>query len=548
MFSTIKSKLFGTILIGISVIFIFIAISFYLLKATLHDYIELDKTHIQTENVINVIHLHFKSSIQAWKNTLLRGDNPNDRELYWQEFLLHSNSLKKTSKQLLNRKDLPPYTAKTLKSFTKQYNAIEQEYIDGYQNFITNNFDIKTVDSAVRGIDRLPAETLSKLSTQLIDASVTTSKTLHNDAENLLLGIPLTLVVLCIILLTIIYVLLSQKVIEPIIQLINNIKSLSESNFHFTNNHKSRDELGQLACYTRRLKEKMSTSVSQVSMVGYQVDNSFNQLKNLSGDISQGAQTQFDCVNQMQDSMSELAQISAILSTCVETSITANHAVEKLSTDCMTAFSNNEADVKSLVKEVDIATQRTQTLHQETKSISAILEVINSVAEQTNLLALNAAIEAARAGEAGRGFAVVADEVRALAAKTRESTNMINEVISTLQQASENAVSSMLSGQEITKKTATNSESLMQHLQEIFNQISNIKQASNDVKNATNSQQTVSASLSNVLVQVKESSDEYLAIAQDTTVSSAIGSAAAELQTLSSGLSENTPGDGDELF
>ena len=113
--------------------------------------------------------------------------------------------------------------------------------------------------------------------------------------------------------------------------------------------------------------------------------------------------------------------------------------------------------IGSLADEMQQASEVTDALRMETDKIGSVVEVINSIASQTNLLALNAAIEAARAGEQGRGFAVVANEVRDLAGRTQDSTEEIKQMMSTLQQGTENAVAAILKSQGIAKESVKNS-------------------------------------------------------------------------------------------
>lgn len=548
MFATIKTKIFGTIFIGTAILFSVMAVSFYLLTATLSDYKKIDATYKYPVNSINVIQLEFKSAIQAWQHTLIRGGDSSEREKYWQGFLEHTANINKNTQDLLKNPNLTPHTLNKVREFSNLFNDTEKNYHQGYQHFIENGFNIKATDSSVKSIDKAAAKVLSHLNEHLNRDFHEKTNALNSYTSNILWQILASLASICLLLLFILYFLLNKKVIYPITALINNVQNLAESNFHFTCAYNSNDEIGNLARDIMKLKEKMTNSISQVSMVGYQVDNSFEQLQQLSVVISDGARAQFDCVSSMQNSMSDLAGVSTTLTDSVEHSINANTQVKQLTETCLVVFQENEAEMKLLVDEVNIATQRTLELQQETSSISDILGIINAVADQTNLLSLNAAIEAARAGEAGRGFAVVADEVRSLAGKTSESTEMINKVITSLTNASEKAVKSMESGQKLTKANADKCETLVTHLQQIFSQLSEMDNASSSVEQAAIKQQQISTLLNSVLEQVAGFSDDYLKIADDTTVSNAIGSAANELKKLSNGLVKNTPDDSDELF
>ncbi|NQZ23400.1 MAG: methyl-accepting chemotaxis protein [Colwellia sp.] len=548
MFISLKTKLFGTIFSGILVLLLATVVSFYFINHLLDEYIKVDENLIGTNFAVNHIHIDFKSSIQEWKNTLIHGENVEDREKHWKTFSQLSLKIIKDTETLLSEKKLDSNTGKQLNDFLSLYRDITSQYQQAYQGYIANEQKIEVIDDSFREINRDSAILLLKLSDLLQQKTKVQAESLRVRADEFIWQIPVLLLVICLLMLLVLFLVINKHIMTPVLKLIENVKFLSESNFHFNICTCNNDELAELANHIKKLKEKMSESVSQVSMVGYQVDNSFNQLKELSIVISDGAMTQFNSVNKMQNSMEELENVSCSLTESVHSSISANQQVKDLTTNCLQAFEENEVEMNLLVKEVDLATDRTLELQQEIGRISDILTVINSVAEQTNLLALNAAIEAARAGEAGRGFAVVADEVRALAGKTRESTEMINKVITSLQQASEKAVNAMASGQKLTFKNAEKSASLMKSLQQIFTELESIHHSAIEVENAAVQQQQISTTLNEGVTEVAKFSDDYLKIAEDTTVSAALSSAVDELRKLTAGLSENTPDDGDELF
>jgi len=548
MFVSIKTKIFTSIFVSVFVLLTATSISFYFIHSLINEYIAYDKRHVETQRAINLIHLEFESCIHEWEKLLIRGRDTRELELHWQGFKASSNNVVTTTKSLIADKALTASMRSNLSKFSTLFDEMLQKYNRAFQLYTTNDFNIIATDESVKEIDIPVAILLKQMRKQLTSDILVEAKTLHRRADEFIWQIPLLLFVICIVMLVSLYYLLNKRIIKPTNQLIDNVKSLAESNFHFNVHCCSLDELGELACHIKKLKEKMSESVSQVTMVGYQVNNSFNQLKQVSDDISHGANSQFECVADIKESMENLEQISTSLTLSVAQSIAANEQVKNLTQTCISAFEENENEMESLVTEVNVATSRTIDLQKETASISDILEVINSVAEQTNLLALNAAIEAARAGDAGRGFAVVADEVRALAGKTRESTTMISNVITSLRQASDNAVFSMKSGQKLTAENAEKSASLMADLHQIFDQLDQMQKATNEVENSARQQQDISGQLHIKVETISKYSDDYLKLAEDKTLSAALSSASEELQILSVGLSENTPEDSDELF
>jgi methyl-accepting chemotaxis protein len=162
-------------------------------------------------------------------------------------------------------------------------------------------------------------------------------------------------------------------------------------------------------------------------------------------------------------------------------------------------ISSTVQEIHMLEKGLAEANARVNALNQSTRDIEHVLEVIGGIAEQTNLLALNAAIEAARAGEQGRGFAVVADEVRALASKTKDSTGEVNQIISKLQQAAQESVELMHQEVKRAEDSARHVEQANEVLSRIQSAINNIEALSQQTATSTDEQATVSASLAHAV-------------------------------------------------
>ena len=196
-----------------------------------------------------------------------------------------------------------------------------------------------------------------------------------------------------------------------------------------------------------------------------------NSIQRLSQDTIDSFTRQNDSVSASRHSVEEMSHsVAAITSNAADAVSSAQNANEEASNGKM-VVDKTVSEIKQLANVVKESSEIINQLHEDTNKVNVVLEVIRGIAEQTNLLALNAAIEAARAGEQGRGFAVVADEVRNLASRTQESTEQINQMLAQLQGAASKAVHTMessITGVETSVESANQAgESLLEITQAI---------------------------------------------------------------------------------
>ena len=175
------------------------------------------------------------------------------------------------------------------------------------------------------------------------------------------------------------------------------------------------------------------------------------------------------------------------------------------------------ANVKALSEQFDIVSTQMEELESDVKGVNLILEAIKNIADQTNLLALNAAIEAARAGEQGRGFAVVADEVRTLSTRTQESTNQIHEVIERLQTSSKNAIQAMKQGAEHTQSTYTKVNQVDETFSKINSNVGKLMAKMNDIEDKTSVQGETISQLDALVQKITAISESTLSNAEQTS-------------------------------
>ncbi len=183
-------------------------------------------------------------------------------------------------------------------------------------------------------------------------------------------------------------------------------------------------------------------------------------------------------------------------------------------------LSDTLSAISTLADNVLDASQQARNLAEQTRNISQVLEVIRAVADQTNLLALNAAIEAARAGEAGRGFAVVADEVRSLAHRTGESTREIETMIDNIQRGTHQTVEALMTSADQARHTQTQAQAANQALGTIAQVVSGIDNRNRVIASAAEQQATVAREVDRNLVRIHDLSIQTSAGAQQTHTAS----------------------------
>ena len=224
--------------------------------------------------------------------------------------------------------------------------------------------------------------------------------------------------------------------------------------------------------------------------------------------------------NDAREVVESVSHLTAAVHEASQNASTAAQAARDASSEAdsgQSVVNNVTSSIHSLADEVERAATAIQKLEADSESIGAILEVIRGIADQTNLLALNAAIEAARAGEQGRGFAVVADEVRTLAQRTQEATEEINDMIARLQEGSSNAVKVMAEGRRQAELSVDQASKAGESLSAITGAISSISTMNEQIAAAVEQQTTAADSINRSLSNMSEATEANARRAADCT-------------------------------
>ncbi|MFN3581173.1 MAG: methyl-accepting chemotaxis protein, partial [Pseudomonas sp.] len=243
----------------------------------------------------------------------------------------------------------------------------------------------------------------------------------------------------------------------------------------------SRDELGTLASEFNDTVERIRELIRQVSQTAAQVEQQSQQVQSISSESSQAVASQRSQIEQVATAMNEMSATSQEVARSAAMAVTSAEQVNTETLNGRRLVESSVDGIEKLAGEIENSVKVINKLADDSGSISRVLEVIKGVAEQTNLLALNAAIEAARAGEQGRGFAVVADEVRTLARRTQQSTEEIEQMIARLQDGVSGAVKAMGASHNMTGATVDASLKVQDALGNILKAVTQIVDQSQQI-------------------------------------------------------------------
>ncbi len=294
----------------------------------------------------------------------------------------------------------------------------------------------------------------------------------------------------------------------------------------------SRDELGKLSLAFNRFLDKLQPLIKEVGRVTGEVADSAQSLAGMAAANDRLISSEHAAVDQVSTAATEMSVAVNEVARNAQNAADAARSAETQSREGAQVVGATITAMRQLAQEVESASGTIQTLEQETANIGAVLAVIKGIAEQTNLLALNAAIEAARAGEQGRGFAVVADEVRALAARTQDSTKDIQNMIERLQVGVQNAVKAMDSGSIKARDSVDRAAGVDQILSESSDSVGRINDMAAQIATACEEQSSVTEEIARNISDIRDLSNEAAATSEKST------QASQRLSELSTGLAK----------
>lgn len=283
-------------------------------------------------------------------------------------------------------------------------------------------------------------------------------------------------------------------------------------------NDERTDEIGQLANWFNAFLDKIHGTVRDIVTGVHQSQNTTAQAAKLSGHSREALFAQFHEIDMVASAFEEMYQTSTEVIQSANRVVAAADSAEISAQQGKNVVEDTRYAMEQLMSYISEAKPKVEDLSRNSDNISQILEVITSIADQTNLLALNAAIEAARAGEQGRGFAVVADEVRSLARRTQDSVVEIRQVIADLQSGTRQVVSAILSSHEQANITQQRSQQAVEMIEQVTNSIATIQAMSTQIETAIREQGKVSSEISQNVNNIRTASETVTKAAEESSV------------------------------
>ncbi|QSP93346.1 methyl-accepting chemotaxis protein [Marinobacter salinisoli] len=479
------------------------------------DLISIEARHsLEAQDIL----ISFKTQVQEWKNVLIRGADDSQREKYWERFQQREADIQASLDRLIPELQ-DPEARKLLAQFRDSHARMGTAYRKGFQHFVEADYDHEAGDRAVKGIDREPAKLIEAAATQIREQTTAHASELDTTMASSSWSIGGLMFAAIIIGTAACVVILIRSVVTPAKVLARQLHKLSKGDLSEPVSLRREDELGWVAENARvlhgfltEIATLLQHNANQLQQTGQIFRTNTSTVSSQSGEAHQRIDQIAAAMNEMSATSVEVANHAAAVATQIKETTEETRMADR-------QINQAVENVELLTGQIRSSAETVNQLASDGRRVGGVMQVIREIADQTNLLALNAAIEAARAGEAGRGFAVVADEVRTLAAKTQEATIEIDQIIEAIGSASQVATEYMEESESIAKSSSESVEAVRHTLAEITRRMVNVNDATTQVATAAEQQTSVSEEVNRNVTEIAQISESMNQAAHENLLS-----------------------------
>lgn len=299
-----------------------------------------------------------------------------------------------------------------------------------------------------------------------------------------------------------------RMIVTPMNDVTLALESISAGDLTQSYSTERRDELGKLYNDIGKMSLTLNKLISEVVSGVLNLSSTSEQLETITKNSQSRMQSQRDETDQVATAINEMSATVAEVARNAETAASATTKTDTIVNQGSAMVNDTATQISNLATELNNTSQTMETLKERSDNVGNVLEVIKAVAEQTNLLALNAAIEAARAGEAGRGFAVVADEVRGLASRTQDSAKEIEDLIHQLQSGAQESLEKIQTSRDLSINNAEQAKSVVTLFDNISQEMGHVQDMTQQIATAAEQQSHVSEEISSSVENVRQLADQ----------------------------------------
>ncbi|KGY12659.1 hypothetical protein NM22_08035 [Vibrio tubiashii] len=422
---------------------------------------------------------------------------------------LSANALKTVSR-IEKLTDMAPDSAEKLKPFVKFLNFSvndERGYLSLQIKLVSLGEQINQNLVEIGSLVNRGANSLDELSQSINALVASTNQKVERGADSNIIMTSVLFIVAIVVSVLIVWSQI-QSIKTPLKSITNALTALGDGQIDQHIDLKKKDEFGEIAAGINQLANKLGGVLSGLKESSSTLSHSAQGALDVSTKSEEMLESQKFQTSSVATAVTEMESAVYEVARNAESSLGQVLAIRELASTGKSKMDMSINSINELDSDIESAAQTIGQMKQESENIEGILEVITGIAEQTNLLALNAAIEAARAGEQGRGFAVVADEVRNLASKTQSSTEEIYRMIQSLQKISTSSVDIMQKNSQTAKEVVDNSQHAATSLLEISSAIDSVANMSEQIASAAQEQSHVSKEITENVVAISDSAEE----------------------------------------